>query len=845
MKMTKPSGLLFIIMTVITLGFFLSYQPLFAQENPEDLQICNGQEGQVEDPASQACVIRDCDCNRIANNGRVGELICMEKRTVRNDDGQVQYACKFPNSPTGASCNTIGFICPGAGSDSASPADGSTPAQTQDPSQSAIFCEEKLLQWAADKACDSQYNRYVSLDRWQSSAVDPATGLCREFFLPNHVLEDEKCGSSAGLCDRAPVNLDCQTKICLSDGAEACQETWKDEDCNVITKVGRLTGATCKSDTTRIDIDSTIKAVQGGIFDSEKKELTLGIDIIMGFRDRSTTHGSFRLHFEKDPSDATGRNIDDIAAVWLDNTRFTLNPNNYHTNNFDLSRLDTDLLVHILTTQVSDQTYEAHPQVTIEFADRYTRIGKLDIKIEPNWVGTTGPKRLVEMMQTLEKITIINPYTGEYFTVDSGQIREYAKTVLPGEIPNEEVAYSIIVPVRFRDGTELESSATLSLKQNTSSQAKIENIWDITGVEISSQNGQIGNLTFNPANIQPNNITLPFDKEEEVKRIIQQVLALEVPTQHTEIPIAALVKFQDGTTRDAQLLLVFEPGQVGLNPPRTITDALSNIQSVTLYDPVSFNQYYFPANQIIDGNGQIIEVYVPEQKVSVSMALTSVNGTYRSQEVTFVYRPGDNAGGPDLAQGDKLQKSCVWKECDSNSGSMVCIDSWTDQYGEGYTKRRPTGESCNAPVTDNAQPVSQAPLVDAVRVCLVRGDTGTNCTDSNPNPFDRISCTEPEAIKGNLIHIGFQFLNAEQRTYEKYYRLETADVNIPELDPFKTFMGLLAWDQSVSLYRDKQVKLPQDVKTIPITIQDQRYNPVKEYRINANEVNYVPRGCGR
>ena len=77
------------------------------------------------------------------------------------------------------------------------------------------------------------------------------------------------------------------------------------------------------------------------------------------------------------------------------------------------------------------------------------------------------------------------------------------------------------MPVQFRDGTELTSSATLTVRENTGNLAKTETIWDISGVEVTGQDGRTWNLTLNPDNIQPNNFT--FSENPEV---IGQILNL-------------------------------------------------------------------------------------------------------------------------------------------------------------------------------------------------------------------------------------------------------------------------------------------------------------------------------
>lgn len=799
---------------------FLSYQPAFAQENPEDLLSCNGPEGSVEDPFSEACVIRDCDCNRTANNGKIGELICMEKRTVKNNDGQIQYACKFPNSPTGVSCDTIGFRCPGASSDSLPFDANTTPAETQDPNQFAVICEEKLLAWNAERQCDSQYNRMVTLDRWQAAVVDPDTGRCKEFFLPNTLLEDQKCEASIGVCERGPVDLNCATKICLSDGAEACQETWRDDNCNETTRVGRLTGNKCKTDTTIVDITSSIQTATQAQLPSQAQEF--GINITMGFRDRATVRGSFKLKINAGPLDSQPKTIWDMAAVWLDGSRFTLNPNNYHQSNFDLNNISSDMLVFLLTTRVSEEAYEAHPQVQIEFSDGSTREGTLDIKIEPGWVGTSGPKTIEQLLNTLEKITVTNPYTGDYFILDRKRIMDFAKAYIPGQITNEEVVYSIILAVKFRDGSELNSSAFLVLEKSPG-QEKVQTVWDISGIEINGYN-----FTLNPDNIQPNNFTFYENPE-----VIAEALRLEVPADQTkEYRFDALVKYQDGTTRDAWFKVILYPEERKDSKIKTLAEALSNIQTVNLYDPYIGTAYVFDPESIKNGWGDVMDVIIPEGQTQVTLpiSLNFVSGATRSDSITLIYDPTETI----KQQNDFLTPPIISDT--PTSASVTVPESQTDDFLAPTIITDPPPST----VTPNPPQVTEATLIPAERTCLVRGNTNTDCT----NPFGFGKCLEPDALKGELF-IGFK-LNLPTGVQNRYFQfdpVENADnfraPNLLELG--KIFLGLQAWDQNVSLITQNNVLLPQDVSVIPITIEDRRDSSnIKTYVINARVVPYRP-----
>ena len=72
----------------------------------------------------------------------------------------------------------------------------------------------------------------------------------------------------------------------------------------------------------------------------------------------------------------------------------------------------------------------------------------------------------------------------------------------------------------------------------------------------------------------------------------------------------------------------------------------------------------------------------------------------------------------------------------------------------------------------------------------------------------------------------------------------SSDANLPDLEARNTFLGLIEWGQSFSFYKGTQVELPKDVGTLPVTIQQLNNGQlVRDFKINANAVNYKPKGC--
>lgn len=800
--------LLFVLILAISL---IAPKFTFAQENPEDLELCTEQDalswGDVD--TAEQCVIRDCDCNRRAQNGKVGELICMEARPVKNDQDQVQYKCKQPNSATGASCDTIGIKCPGASNDSSGISDDAVTAQTSDPNAGGLNCEEKLLEWEVPgkEECDSQYNRYVAMNRWQSSVYDPQTGKCKEFFLPNRVLEDSICDESLeGKCERKL--LQDTRKICLSDGAEAYEEEWQDEKCNKIKKVGRLTGETCKKDDVQIDVTSALQGAAAAKISAEAQEW--GININLGFRDRSTVKGQFKLKINADDSAGLGeKTIWDIAAVWLDGIRLTLNPNNYNENNFDLSSINSDMVIYLVTTKVSENSYELDTPVSIEFGDGNTRTGNLYVRIDPSWVGTDGPKTIEQMVNTLDKATVINPYNGEYFSVTRDDIMTFAKATIPGQIPDEEMVFSVNIPIKFRDGSEIKSNSTLTVRKNPNPSSELRTIWDITGIEFYDNKGVLRNLTLNPDNIQSNNFTFWQNPD-----VLESILNMEMPTQYTEIPMIAWIVFKDGTKRDAELKVILNPVNVTSSSPKKITQALGNIQELTVADPYDGTVYSFDANLIRAGVGQVVNVSIPYgAAATVPIKYVSVDGAFRTSNITLVYE-GDDSNAPSQAQVDQDSQG---------SGSTVSSDNSGGQ--------------------DNVQvPADLGSLVKVGVACLVRD--GEGCIDIiNP-----LKCINSPKLNGP-IYVGIKFPNKT-----RYFGLDKPDIDLgnPSGDEVrnKFWLGIFGIGESngfslVSPFQDKnQMKLPLNIKTLPVGIQDKRNpNDIKTYSFEADEVDFKPKGC--
>lgn len=144
--------------------------------------------------------------------------------------------------------------------------------------------------------------------------------------------------------------------------------------------------------------------------------------------------------------------------------------------------------------------------------------------------------------------------------------------------------------------------------------------------------------------------------------------------------------------------------------------------------------------------------------------------------------------------------------------------------------------------TPNATP-QQAEMVSADRICVVRGDTDTDCLGLSWNGPNFKKCLEPEGLQGQLF-IGYR-MRLPSGTEDRFFQLDPLGSDVQFAAPSigdlnKIYLGILAWGQSYSLYMHPKIQLPADVSVIPLTLQDSRSGQTQTYNISARQINYRP-----